>query len=335
MKYLSMAVLALFNGAVLAQAADHAHHAHHTAHAAHLGQAPAGIMGDHVHSAGKWMFSYSYNRMHMDGMRNGDDNVSTEKVLSDYMVAPLRMDMEMHMFGAMYAVTERFSLMGMVPFVRKEMDHITRLGAKFTTRSDGVGDVSVKGIYALSVTPQQSVLLSLGLSAPTGDIDATDDTPTATNARLPYSMQLGSGTWDLIPGITWSRQSGDWSQGIQALAMVRLGENDNDYTLGNRLELSGWASWQFSPQMKGSLRLKAQNWDEIDGNDQKLNPMMIPTADPELQGGTRVDLLVGMNFYIPNGNRLAIEVGFPVYEDLDDLQMSADWQLSTNWQLMF
>jgi hypothetical protein len=174
---------------VRVQAADHTHHA---GHAAHLGQAPAGVMGDHVHSSGDLMFSYSYMRMHMEGMRDGDDHVSTASVLSEYMVAPLRMDMEMHMFGAMYAVNERLSLMAMLPLVRKDMDHITRMGVRFTTRSDGVGDVSLRGVYVLSTTRRQNLFLNLGLSAPTGDIDASDDTPAASNAQLPYPMQPGS-----------------------------------------------------------------------------------------------------------------------------------------------
>lgn len=321
---------------VRVQAADHTHHA---GHAAHLGQAPAGVMGDHVHSSGDLMFSYSYMRMHMEGMRDGDDHVSTASVLSEYMVAPLRMDMEMHMFGAMYAVNERLSLMAMLPLVRKDMDHITRMGVRFTTRSDGVGDVSLRGVYVLSTTRRQNLFLNLGLSVPTGDIDASDDTPAASNAQLPYPMQPGSGTWDLLPGITWTRQDDGWSWGAQALATIRLADNNNDYTLGDRLEVSGWASRQLSPVWKGSLRLKAQSWDKINGADPALNPMMVATADPDLQGGTRVDLLVGMNYYGPdgmfNGSRLAIEAGMPVYEDVDGLQMSADWQLSANWQLIF
>lgn len=330
--------MTLIGGLALApvQAADYVHHAGHDKH---LGQAPAGVMGDHVHSPGDLMFSYSYTRMHMDGMRFGDDHISTGKVLSDYMVAPLRMDMEMHMFGAMYSVNNRLSLMAMIPLVRKDMDHISRMGVRFTTRSEGVGDVSLRGVYAISVTPRHSTLLNLGLSLPTGDIDASDDTPGTANAQLPYPMQLGSGTWDLLPGITWSRQDSAWSWGAQALATVRIGDSDNSYTLGDRLELSVWGTRKLSPSLKGSLRLKGQTWDEIDGADPKLNPILVATADPELQGGSRVDLLVGLNFYGPgnifNGSRLAIEAGVPVYEDLDGLQMSADWQLSANWQLVF
>jgi len=212
------------------------------------------------------------------------------------------------------------------------------MGVRFTTRSDGLGDVSLKGVYAISVAPGRSTFLNVGVSLPTGDIDASDDTPAAVNAQLPYPMQLGSGTWDLQPGITWSRQDKAWFWGAQAQATIRLGYNDNDYSLGDRLELGGWVTRKLSAAVKGSLRVKGQTWGEIDGADPKLNPVVVATADPALLGGSRVDLLFGLNFYGSDGafsgNRFAIEVGTPVHENLDGLQMSADWQLFANWQLV-
>jgi hypothetical protein len=55
-------------------------------------------------------------------------------------------------------------------------------------------------------------------------------------------MQLGSGTWDLLPGLTYAGFARDWSWGAQTLATLRLGENRHDYKLGNRLMLTGWVA---------------------------------------------------------------------------------------------
>jgi hypothetical protein len=76
---------------------DHSSHSGPTAHA------PIGVMGDQTDGKGEVMLSYGYMRMRMDGMRDNDDGVSRSKVLQDFMVTPVNMDMEMHMFGAMYA----------------------------------------------------------------------------------------------------------------------------------------------------------------------------------------------------------------------------------------
>lgn len=314
-------------------------HSDHAAHQVHLSQAPAGVMGDHVHGSGDWMFSYGYRYMHMDGMRDGSGRLSDGDVLADFMVAPLRMDMEMHMLGAMYAVNDSFTLTAMLPWVKKDMDHITRMGARFTTRSEGLGDVRLGALYAVSRRQRGTFLVSLGLSVPSGDIDETDDTPAMNNVQLPYPMQLGSGTWDLLPGVTYTVDSGGWSWGGQLLATLRLGDNDNRYSLGDRLELNGWASYRLTPAWSVSLRLAGQTWGDVDGDDPLLNPALVPTADPDLQAGQRLDLLGGLNWYVPAGfapaSRLALEAGVPAYENLDGPQMSADWLLNASWQLLF
>jgi len=49
------------------------------------------------------------------------------------------------------------------------------------------------------------------------------------NQHLPYPMQPGSGTWDLLPGLTCLGRAAELSRGVQGVGVQRLGENDNDY----------------------------------------------------------------------------------------------------------
>lgn len=168
--------------------------------------APIGVMGDHLHKAGEWMLSYRYMRMTMDGNRDGTDSLSAQDVLGQgFMVTPLNMTMEMHMLGAMFAPTDDVTLMAMVPFLRNEMDHLTGMGANFTTESEGLGDISVTALWRMFENERDRAHLNLGLSLPTGSIDERDATPINPSAKLPYPMQLGSGTTDLILGGTWTR----------------------------------------------------------------------------------------------------------------------------------
>ncbi len=300
------------------------------------GHAPIGVMGDHLHKTGEWMFSYRYKRMQMDGMRDGTDDLTDADVLKDFPVTPTRMSMEMHMPGLMYAPTDDLTLMLMVPLIKKNMDHVTRMGARFTTRSEGLGDIKLSGLYALKRWNNQQLHLNAGVSFPTGDIDEKDVTPAGSNTLLPYPMQLGSGSWDLLPGITYLGQNNMLSWGMQAIGTIRLNDNDNDYRLGNRFELTGWGAKKFNNTLSGSLRLKGLVWGDIQGNDPKLNPNVVPTADANLQGGKRIDILAGLNFYsrsgITKGHRLAVEVGTPIYEDLDGPQMSTQWMVTVGWQ---
>lgn len=299
--------------------------------------APIDVMGDHIHKRGEWMLSYRYMRMDMDGNRDGSDRLSTQDVFDrGFMVAPTSMTMDMHMFGVMYAPSDRVTLMGMLPYMRTKMAHVTRMGRRFTTRSEGIGDVKLSALVGMLDQPGHRAHLNLGVSLPTGSIDERDDTPAADDAHLPYPMQLGSGTYDLLLGATYSGQAQRWSWGTQALATVRTGENDNDYRLGNRYEGSTWLARVLSPSTSASLRLRYLHWRNIHGADPKLNPMMVPTADPDLRAGRRTDVLLGLNFNgkrgLLKGHRLALEVGVPVHQNLDGPQLETDVLYTLGWQ---
>lgn len=316
-------------------AKDNEHLHNHTEHA----YAPVGVMGEHPHSKGDWMFTYSYNTMEMKNNLLGTSEVSTSQVLADFMVSPTSMTMQMHMFGLMYGVSEKFMLMGMMPYSLISMDHVNRTGTDFTTRSEGIGDFKLSGTYTFYERGNRRVLLNFGVNLPTGSIDERDDTPAGEDQKLPYPMQLGSGTYDFPAGFTYTNQRGPWSWGGQAKATIRTGENDNSYRLGNEYGLTAWSVRKVNSYINGSLRIDGKSWGNIEGSDPELNPMMVPTSRTDLRGGKRIDLLIGIDFISSkgtlNGNRLGIEAGFPVYQNLNGPQLAADYRLSVAWQSVF
>ena len=120
---------------------------------------------------------------------------------------------------------------------------------------------------------------------PTGSITEKDSMPHGHDGapmqmRMEYPMQLGSGTYDLKPGLTYTGQGERWSWGAQGIATIRTGENDEGYTLGNRTDLTGWVAYGWTPAVSTSLRLAAASWGNIDGQDKQVSPTMSPAADP-------------------------------------------------------
>ena len=93
--------------------------------------------------------------------------------------------------------------------------------------------------------------------------------------------------------------------------------------------------------MSASVRVAGITRENIDGADAGLRipAAVIPTADPSLRGGDRIDVFGGINFYLRNGilkgHRFAIEAGAPVYQDLDGPQLGTDWQIQAGWQKAF
>jgi hypothetical protein len=287
---------------------------------------------------GEIMLSYRYMHMDMDGNRTGTDSVDVP--LPGYMISPTSMTMGMNMLGAMYGTSDRLTLALMLPYTSISMDHIINAsGLAFTTESSGIGDLKLAARYGLYARPGRDLIFNFAISAPTGSIDETDDTPMMSNAHLPYPMQLGSGTWNIIPGLTWVSLNDSWSWGAQGLYTFHTGTNDNGYTRGNKLKLTAWIAKKLSRSTSLSFRLNGLDWDNIDGSDDKLmiTPSMVPTADPNLRGGTRVDALAGINFVVPGltSLRLAAEAGAPVYQDLDGPQLETDLELILGAQFTF
>ncbi len=309
--------------------------------------APIGVMGDHVHKAGEWMLSYRHMDMAMDGLLDGDDQVAASAVTGTmmapgrYMVAPEKMHMHMQMLGLMYAPSDRVTLMAMLPHKDLSMDHVTRMGVRFTTKSSGWGDLKVGGLISLfqSEDHRHNLHLNAGVNLPTGSIDAKDDTPALADAKLPYGMQLGSGSYDLLPGVTYQAYLGAYNLGAQLTAVLPTGRNDNDYRLGNSAALSAWVTRHASEAFAYSLRVTAESQGKIDGRRSDLNPAMVTTADADNYGGDSVSLSWGINSYIPSGalqgHRLALEFTLPVYQQLNGIQLEREPCLSAGWQLAF
>ena len=300
----------------------------------------ATALTSHIHQKGEWMFGYHLMDMNMETNRDGTSDLTDADVLAAFPITPTSMDMRMHMFHAMYAVSDDLTVMLMTNYHDNSMDHLTRMGMRFTTESKGIGDTALTGNFVVKRSPGDKRLFSVkgGVSLPTGSIDERDVTPMGL-VRLPYPMQLGSGTYDLKLGANYQMYEDSWSIGLGGMGTFRVGENDNDYTLGDMLDLEFWYSYEWTQYLTSSITLEASSWGNIDGADPLQNPQMVPTADPNRRAGKRVDLLLDFELYAAQGKlkgiRIALQVGVPVYQDLDGPQMAVDRMTMVGWQWIF
>ena len=105
---------------------------------------PISVMGDHTHNKGEYMFSYRIMNMRMNSIFNGNKIMSIDSVMSSpngasdnsgtYMNAPKSMNMDMHMFGMMFAPSDKVTLTLMSSYLEKEMTQQRMLmagGSKF------------------------------------------------------------------------------------------------------------------------------------------------------------------------------------------------------------
>jgi hypothetical protein len=172
---------------------------------------------------------------------------------------PKSMTMDMHMFGTMYAISNKWTLMGMLNYLDNEMS--MQSATMGTMESKGISDIKLAGLYDLAQWDSgRRMHLKLGLNLPTGSIDEKHN-----GNILGYGMQLGSGTYDFHPAVTYLAQTENYSYGAQLGGVLRIGENDQDYTLGNKFEATLWGARKITDSLSASAKFDYSSQSEVDG----------------------------------------------------------------------
>lgn len=320
------------------------------------GHAPIGVMGDHVHpEKGSFMISYRYMQMGMSGNLNGSNDITEKEVLSNYMMSPRDMTMDMHMPGVMYSPLDRLTIMGMVNFynrtmtmqpktVSHTMDHgmgnmngmngtMTHevVPEEQTMKSAGIGDVQLTALYNLYNNYNHEINAIAGTSIPTGSI-----TERGNMGTMPYTMQNGSGTWDIIVGTTYLGRIKNFSWGAQVKGLLRTGANTSNYRLGNQYFGTAWFAAKVSDWVSFSFRVDDTEYGSITGMDKNINPMMSPLGNAQNSGKNTASSYLGFNVYFPKGTlehlRLAGEFGLPMMQNTNHIQMKNAYQLNLGIQ---
>ena len=156
--------------------------------------------------------------------------------------------------------------------------------------------------------------------------------------RMAYGMQLGSGTFDLMPSATYQSNHGIWHWGTQLSGTIRLGTNSEGYSLGNEAALTAWAGVQATPWLALSGRIEAKRAERISGIDPLIGGPM-QGADPNNYGGDTVTAFLAADTVVRKGalkgNRFGVEVALPVAQKLNGVQLKRDWGVVFAWRKPF
>lgn len=314
--------------------------------------APAGLMFPHVHQKGTWVLDFRYMGMNMSGLLNGSKSMGTYEALwfpqfdpsvsmptgslltggpsipqtsangYRYMSVPKTMLMESYMSSAMYGLSDDTMIMFMVPVLRNQMMMETSNFDSSQMKSAGVGDISFSATHRVFQRNKHEFFLNFGISLPTGSIDQRDWMPMMGDQKVPYNMQLGTGTINYLPGIGYTGKSDRFSWGFGANANLRSSKNENQYRFGNIYDLSSWIAYSIFSWTSISIRVQANYWENVKGRDSSLDPKMDPQNDPNRQGGNRTDALLGMNFLVAERIRFGFEAGKPFHQHLNGPQLA-------------
>jgi hypothetical protein len=340
---------------------EHHHHGHH-----HHGAVPAGVMFDHVlPNAGDVMVGYRYMYGNQAGTtQNGANTVSDSAIVNQgcgskkCFVTPNEMSMNMHMLDLMYAPTDWLTLMLMPQFMDMHMtmrplngapatpSSVTPLGAailhsQHEHTTGGVGDTGMYAIFNVFKSANQQLNLSLGGTAPTGDSDIRlRNTHQQDLGYIHYGMQLGSGTWDFKPAVTYTANVDDWSFGAQLNGTKRLESSSKaGFALGDIFQATSWGSYSWTNWLATSVRGVYTLQGSLKGAYRGVYHQIGAMDFTNSYGGRFVDVGFGVNASMPNGslqgNRLSFEWLQPVLDDVNGYQLPREGALSATWSYAF
>ncbi|NOU44007.1 MAG: DUF3570 domain-containing protein [Methyloglobulus sp.] len=353
-------------------AMDHSAHAGHGGH--HHGvHGPAGVMFDHMlANSGDMMVGYRYMYANQAGhMLHGANEVSDQAVVAGgcgpnpCFLTSGDMVMHMHMLDLMYAPTDWLTLMVMPMWMDMNMSMRRLDGAPPDEEANnnvgnnplssahiphhlqnghetgGFGDLGMYALFKLFDDGMHHAHFTFGLSAPTADVDIQlNRRHQVDGGFIHYGMQLGSGTWDFKPSLTYTGKLDKFSWGAQLNGTVRMEDrNKSGYRLGDMFQATAWGSYNVLDWLSASVRGAYTLQGGLNGQFNGLVNQFGPMDYPQNHGGKFWDVGFGLNAMIHNGafagNHFSVEWVQPVEDNVNGYQLDREGTLNATWGIMF
>ena len=331
-------------------------------------------------NAGDMMVGYRFMYGSQSGsMLNGSHSVDNQAVVNGgcgpnpCFLQPSSMSMDMHMLEFMYAPTDWLTLMLMPQFVDMTMKMERLRDPKFDSlannnignptnpvtgqpvniaahishhlqnemQTGGLSDVGMFGLFKLFDNGMHHVHVTAGFSAPVGTVDERlSRNHQIDGGYADYGMQLGSGTWDFKPSMTYTGHVDEWSWGTQSYGTVRMqNKNQSGYALGDLFQTTAWGSYNLTNWMFASIRglytLQGGLQGQFDGQINQFSPTDYATN----YGGKFYDVGFGLSAAVPAGimvgNRVSVEWLQPVKDNVNGYQLERTGSLVATWGLDF
>lgn len=332
------------------------------------GNMPMNIPGGGVPETHEFRVKLTPEYMRMEGLRTDTNRVDGNTLLGmpaadKFMAVQKSMDMSMANLSIGYSFTEDFfaGLMFMGVDKRMEMRFNSTMQTNtgregFTMKSHGAGDTMLMTKYLLYADdpqiPTSQISLFTGLSLPTGSIDERNTThPMAARQTelLPYGMQLGSGTFDPTVGLLYQGSSSPFWWGANAMFTGHAYDNNRDYRWGNKVRYDLYSMYQLrydtvlefqvNGEWQGNIRGEAdESQTGASGHSTRndaTSKFMTPLWDPKNYGGHNLFVTLGVQWQPVPLQILNLQVGLPVYRNLNGPQLEKDLRVSLTWYIEF
>lgn len=319
--------------------------------------APMGVFGADMPAKGKLVLAIIPIWANLSGQRIGTQGVSSEFIVANvpWWVDPtkkLRLVPQNIAVAAQtgvisYGLTNDLSVIVTASIAEKRLEALTFRGQSGITplgrsypSTFGLSDFTTSAIYRIYQDPIHRIQVNLGFAYPfsfnTARFDLLQPDGSVPNIRAFYGMQPGSGTFDIMPGIVYAGNLGQWSWGLSYRGRIPLANNPENWRFGDLHEFNGWTGYTLIPGITTTFRVSGATQGQISGFDREILGRATPT-NPAFYGGQRVELFGGgvvsgklINF---DAASIAFEAGLPVYQNLNGPQIAKNWQAGFSFRL--
>ncbi|WBJ98576.1 alpha-amylase [Methylocystis parvus] len=319
--------------------------------------APMGVFGADMPAKGKLVLAIAPIWANLSGQRIGAQGVSSEFIVSTIpwwvdptkklRLVPQNIAVASQTGVVSYGLSDDLSVVVTASIVEKRLEALTFKGQSGVTPlgrsypgTFGLADFTTSAIYRIYQDPVHRVQVNLGFAYPfsynAARFDLLQPDGTISNLRAFYGMQPGSGTFDILPGIVYAGNAGQWSWGLSYRARLPLAKNPENWRFGDLHEFNGWAGYTLIPGVTTTFRVSGVTQGQISGFDPQILGRAVPT-NPAFYGGQRVELfgggVVSGKFIGLDAASIAFEAGLPVYQNLNGPQIAKNWQAGFSLRL--
>ena len=301
---------------------------------------PAGIRGDILPPARSLDLRLQLTSRSYEDHLVGRDEIPPILVLQDFEMVPLSRTALTVAIEAQVGIWNWLALGVRAPFVYNEAEFATQ-GLVGSVDASGIGDLEAHLMVGLHNRWPVRAHVGAGVSFPTGSVTHagfTADQP-GTSRILPYPLQTGSGTLAVLPSGTLAVENEHGTVGLHATGRIHLAENDRNWQPGDAFEGNVYMQYRFNDWVSGSARVAVARWNDVAGADPAVQPQASPMHWTQAQGGTRLEIPLGMNLRFAQGalqgHRLGAEILLPVQQNLNGPQLRSTWGVAASWGYTF
>ena len=176
---------------------------------------PAAILGSTLLDAGQVDVRYRFHRMSFGDVTVLGETLDFLDVLDFYQQAPFGRTETAHVLTVGFGVSDWLTVVGTAGWLDRDRDVGDEVSF-FSTSSSGISDVEAAAL--ISVFDRRGIKAHLigGVEVPTGSIEKAGD----NNDVLPYEMQLGTGSFSVVPGASATVQNERGTVGARGPGLV-------------------------------------------------------------------------------------------------------------------